>query len=135
MDGRGVKLIDSAKWDFAEKTRWLYTYFLGRLNTELQTKTISIEVKNSLEMYQQMCNIVDAKLANYKFFIDSQLAEMPRNHADKIKGLKDLYGFRLTSKKKVAAYMKAIGVEPDHTNFQECVGDSPQQLSRKGRLG
>ena len=44
----------------AQKARWLYTYFLGRLNTELHTKTISIEGKNVFEMYRQICNIIDA---------------------------------------------------------------------------
>ena len=33
--------------------------------------------------------------ANYNFFFDSQLTEMPKNYAGKIKGFKDLYGFRV----------------------------------------
>ena len=65
-------LIDPASWEFTEKTRWLCTYFLGKLNTELHGKKIGIEGKNGLEMYRQPCNIIDAVPENYKFYLDSQ---------------------------------------------------------------
>ena len=61
MEGTGgAELIDPASWDSTEKTRWLYTYFLGKLSTDLHIKAISIEGKNGLEMYRQICNIIDA---------------------------------------------------------------------------
>ena len=53
-------LIDPSNWEFTEKTRWLYTYFLSKLSTELHGKTIGIEGKNGLEMYRQICNIIGA---------------------------------------------------------------------------
>ena len=58
-------LIPPESWEFTEKTRWLYTYFLGKLNTELHGKTIGIEGKNGLEMYRQICKIIDAVPENY----------------------------------------------------------------------
>ena len=47
------------------------------------------------------------------FFLDSQFTAMPQVYGDKIKGLKDLYNFRLMLKSKTVAYKKAIGHEPD----------------------
>ena len=88
--GPHAELIDPAKWDVAEKTRWLYTYFLGTLNTELHIKTISIEEKNGFEMYRQICSIVDAVPENYKFDLVSQFVAMPQLYGDKVKGLKAL---------------------------------------------
>ena len=64
-------LIDPTKWDFAKKSRWLYTYLLGKLNTELHSKTVGVEGKNGFEVYRQICNIVDAIPANYQFYLDS----------------------------------------------------------------
>ena len=81
-------------WDFDEKSRWMFTYLIAKLNTELHAKIVGIENKNGLEVYWQMCNIVDAVPENYKSFLDSQFTAMPQVYSDKIKGLKDLYNFR-----------------------------------------
>ena len=42
----------------------------------------------------------------YKFYLDSQFAAMPQLYGDKIKGLKELYAFRLMLKAKAVAYNK-----------------------------
>ena len=55
----------------------MFTYLLWMLNTDLHTKTVSVENKNGLEVYRQICNIVGAVPENYKFFLDSQLTSLP----------------------------------------------------------
>ena len=44
---------------------------------------------------------------------------MPQIYGDKIKGLKELYGFRMMLKAKVVAYKKAIGHELDHGHLKQ----------------
>ena len=67
----GGDLINPDSWDFDEKSRWMFTYLIAKLNTELHAKTSSVENKSGLEVYRQMCNIVDAVPKNHKFFLDS----------------------------------------------------------------
>ena len=131
-------LIDSTKWNFVEKTRWLHTYLINKLNTDLHSKIASVEGKNGFEVYRQICNIVDAVPANYKFFLDSQFTAMPQVYAEKIKGLKELYGFRLLLKSKIAAYKKAIGHEPDHEQLKQvlyvCMDAASKNLASQSGL-
>ncbi len=47
----GSDLIGPSAWDFVEKSRWMYTYLLSKLNTELHSKTFGVEDKNGLEVY------------------------------------------------------------------------------------
>ena len=97
----------------------MYTYLLSKLNIELHSKTIGVEDKNGLEVYQLICNTVDAVPDNYQFYLDSQLTAMPQIYGDQIKGLKELYSFRMMLKAKVVAYKKAIGHEPDHGHLKQ----------------
>jgi hypothetical protein len=131
-------LIPPESWEFTAKTRWLYTYVLGKLNAELHGKTIGIEGKNGLEMYRQICNIIDAVPENYKFYLDSQFISMPQVYGDKVKSLKDLYQFRVLLKSKVVAYKKAIGVEPDASILKQilwvCMDVSSKQLASHSGL-
>ena len=92
---------------------------MNKLNTDLHRKTTGIEDRNGLEMYRQICNIVDALPANYKFYLDAQLAALPHKHADNIKGLKELYEFRVLLKKQVAEYKKVIGNDPSQEKLKE----------------
>ena len=48
----GADLIDPFTWEFVDKSRWMYTYLLGKLNTELHSKTFGVENKNGLEVYR-----------------------------------------------------------------------------------
>ena len=117
--------LEESRWEFMEKTRFMHSYLVSKLNTELHGKTINIENKNGFEMYRQICNIVDALPENYKFYLDTQLMLLTQ-HSDKIKGLKELYGFRLLLTSKVAAYKKAVGEEPSQDRLKEilwCVMD------------
>ena len=77
-------MIDKSQWILAEKSRWLYTYLIGTLNTELHTETINIESKKGFGVYRQICNIVDAVPENYKSYLDSQFAAMPQVYGDKV---------------------------------------------------
>ena len=42
-----VKPID---WDYGEKTRYMLTYLLGRINKELHGKSVSVKNRNGLEL-------------------------------------------------------------------------------------
>ena len=44
---------------------------------------------------------------------------MPQVYGDNVKGLKELYAFRLMLKLKVVAYKNAIGHEPDHAQLKQ----------------
>ena len=84
----GSDLIDPCAWDFVEKSWWMYTYLLSKLNTELRSKTFGVENKNGLEVYRLICHSVDAVPENYQFYLDSQFTAMPQIYGEKIKGLR-----------------------------------------------
>ena len=44
----GENLINPDSWNFDEKPRWMFTYLMSKLNTDLHTKTVSVENKNGL---------------------------------------------------------------------------------------
>ena len=48
----GADLVDPFIWEFVDKSRWMYTYLLSKLNAELQSKTLGVENKNGLEVYR-----------------------------------------------------------------------------------
>ena len=50
-----VEIDLTQNWQFVEKSRFLHTYFLAKLNTELHGKCISITNKNGFEMYRRIC--------------------------------------------------------------------------------
>ena len=97
----------------------MYTYLLSKLNTELRSKTSGVEHKNGLEVYRSICNTVGAVPENDQFYLDSQFKAMPHIYGDKIKGLKELYGFRMSLKAKIVGYKKGIGHEPDHGHLKQ----------------
>ena len=98
----GVEIIDSAKWDFSEKSRFIWMFLISQLSTDLHEKTLGIENKNGLELYRLIYNAVDALPENAEFHLDCQLTALPQLHALGVKNLKDLYGFRLLLKRMVA---------------------------------
>ena len=51
-------------------------------------------------------------------------------HADKIKNLKDLYGFRLLLKRKEAEYEREIGNKPDDTQMKQILWNTMDPASR-----
>ena len=59
-------------------------------------------------------------------------------YADKIKGLKELYAFRMLLKAKVAAFKKAIGKEPDHMQLKQilyvCMDTNSKSLASQTGL-
>ena len=61
----GADLIDPGAWDFVEKSRWMYTYLMGKLNAELHSKTFGVENKNGSEVYRLICHPVDAVPENF----------------------------------------------------------------------
>ena len=97
----------------------MYTYLVGKLITDLHSKIISVEGKNGLEVYRLMCNAIEPTPKNYEFYLSSQFTLMPQMYADKIKGLTELYAFRMLLKAKVASFKKSIGKEPDHGQLKQ----------------
>ena len=63
---------------------------------------------------------------------------LPQLYGDKIKGLKELYAFRMLLKAKVSAYKKAIGVEPDHEQLKQvlyvCMDSTSKNLASETGL-
>ena len=106
------------EWQFAEKTRFMYTFLINRLNTEPHGKTIGIEARNGLELYRQVVQAVGDIPENAKFLMGAALSELVGKHHDKVKDLKSLYGLRLLFKRRAAEYKKVIGEEVDHGQIE-----------------
>ena len=51
---------DDNDYKSAEKTKFLYAYFIGRLNMDLHDRISSIESENGFEVYRQISQILDA---------------------------------------------------------------------------
>ena len=130
--------INPDSWDFGEKSKWMFTYLMSRLNTDLHTKTVSVENNHGLEVYCQICNILDAVPENLKFFLDSQFTALPQVYGEKIKGLKGLHNFRPMLKAKVVAYKRAIGHEPDLEHLKQvlyvCMDMASKNLASQSGL-
>ena len=138
-DVRGDGLmIDSSKWYFEEKTRFLFNFLVNKLNTELHEKTIGIEKKNGFELYRLVYNSVDALPENAAWHLDAQIMALPQHCKAMIKGIKELYGFRLHLKTKIAAYKKIVGEEPNHNILGQiiwqCMDDNSRQLASQSGL-
>ena len=56
---------------------------------------------------------------------------MPQLYGDNIKGLKELYAFRLMPKAMVVFYKKAIGSEPDHDQLKQILYVCMDMTSKK----
>ena len=56
----GVPGADSWKtdlapeWEFVDKSRYLYTFLMSKLNTDLHGETIGIKDRNGMELYRQI---------------------------------------------------------------------------------
>ena len=59
------------QYDFSQRTLFLNAYLIGKLNTDLHDKTISVEHQNDFELYRQVCQIVDALLENAKLHMSN----------------------------------------------------------------
>ena len=70
--------------------------------------------------------------------MDCLITALPQQYAMGIKTLKDLYGFRLLLKKKVAEYKKVVGQEPSHKKLGEilwsCMDVGSKQLASQSGL-
>ena len=108
-------------WEFVEKSRYLYTFLLSKLNTDLHGKTIGIEDRNGLELYRQVVQSVDQIPDNAKFLMGADIGNLVHKYGDKVKDLKSLYGFRLLLKKRAAEFKKTIGEEVDPEKLKELI--------------
>ena len=124
-------------WNFAEKGRFLWTYLLSKLNTELHGKSISIDGRNGFELLRQVIRTVDDIPENAKFLMGAELSAMVEKYGAKVKDLKSMYGFRLLLKKRAAEYKKMIGEEVDSGKLHEILWnvmdpDTKLTASRQG---
>ena len=94
---------------FDKKSRFLYTFLLSRLNTELHGKTLGIEGRNGFKLHGQVVRAVDEIPDNAKFLMCADISNLVHKFGDKVKDLKSLYGLRLLVKKRAAEYKKTIG--------------------------
>ena len=99
---------------YGPASRKLYTFLLGKINTDMHERTATIEKKNGFELYRVIYNSIDPISSNADFACDQAIMKMGFDAAGKIKNLKDLYEVRVALKKKVAEYKKIRGREPDH---------------------
>ena len=111
-------------WSFGEKSRFLLTYLLSKLNTELHGKSISIDGRNGFELFRQAVRTVYDIPENAKFLMGAELSDMVKRYGDKVKDLKSMYGFRLLLKNRAAEYKKTIGEEVDTNKLHEILGTS-----------
>ena len=74
------------------------------MNTELNGKIISIPNEHGFEMYRRICEAVDAVPANALFIMQAELMALVKSFSDKVKNIRDLYGFRLLLDKKFIAF-------------------------------
>ena len=73
-------------YNFNSKTVFLNAYLIGKLNTSLHDKTVSVEHTNGFEVYRQICQIMDAVLENAKFHMTNELSNMVKTHGGKVVG-------------------------------------------------
>ena len=66
---------DPSEYPFAEKTRFLYAYLMGRLSTDLYDRGASIESKHGVEVYRQIAQMIDAVPENAEFVMNAELLQ------------------------------------------------------------
>ena len=88
-----------ADYVFLEKTTFLNSYLICKLNTDLHGKTFGLESKNGFELYRQICQLVDAVPENAAFHMNNDLGALTKLHGNKVVDLRTLYGFRLLLKR------------------------------------
>ena len=108
-----------ADYVFLEKTTFLNSYLICKLNTDLHGKTFGLESKNGFELYRQICQLVDAVPENAAFHMNNDLGALTKLHGNKVVDLRTLYGFRLLLKRKIAEYKKVIGTNPDEVSSMQ----------------
>ena len=109
----GAEELNDKDYVFVDKAKFLHAYLTAKLNTDLHEKTVDVEHKNGLELYRQVCQLVDAVPENAPFFMNAELSNLVKLHGAKVVDLKSLYAFRLLLKRKNAECKKIVGKEPD----------------------
>ena len=72
----------AADWGFVKKSRFLYTFLLSKLNTELHGKTIGIEGWNGFELYRQVVQAIDKIPENAKFLMGADIPNLVHKYGD-----------------------------------------------------
>ena len=71
-------------------------------------------------MYRRFCEAVDAVRENAAFIMQAERMALVKSFSDKdkAKNIRDLYGFSLHLDKKIIAFKRAFGDEPDAANLK-----------------
>ena len=80
VDLPGYAHVKPIYWDVEEKTRFMLTHLLGKLNTELHGKSVSVKNRNGLELYRLVNQSVDALSTNANFNLDCKLMTFAKEH-------------------------------------------------------
>ena len=126
-----VPLDSSTEWAFEEKGRFLFSYLINILNTELYEKSIGVEHRNGFELYRLICDAVDAVPHNAQFFLGADISNLVHKYVDKVKDLKTLYGFRLLLKQRAAQFKKTIGKEVGEEKLTEVLWNTMDGTSKQ----
>lgn len=117
-----VRFVNLAtSWDFEEHGRFLWTYLLSKLNTELHGKSVPIESRNGFELYRTIVKHMDDIPENAGFLLGAEITAMAEKFGPKVKDLKTLYGFRLLLKKRAAEFKKTVGEEVEESKMHEII--------------
>ena len=126
-----VPLDSSTEWAFEEKGRFLFSYLINILNTELYEKSIGVEHRNGFELYRLICDAVDAVPHNAQFFLGADISNLVHKYVDKVKDLKTLYAFRLLLKQRAAHFKKTIGKEVADDKLKEVLWNTMDGASKQ----
>ena len=75
---------------YLEKTMFLNSYLICRLNTELHTKTFGLDNQNGFDLYRQICQLVDSIPEDAAFHLSNELGHPTSLHGCKVHGSQDV---------------------------------------------
>ena len=93
--GTSFGVAGSADYEYLDKTMFLNSCLICKLNTDLHTKTLGLDNQNGFELYRQICQLVDSIPEDAAFHLSNELGNLTSLHGGKVKDLRTLYGFRL----------------------------------------
>ena len=87
----------------------MYSWLLGKINTDMHGKVAGIGNKNGNEFNRSIYISVDAVPANAELYYNQAFMQLVPMYAGKVENLTDLYGIRVVLEKYVSEYKQEIG--------------------------
>ena len=75
-------------YTFQERTTFLNDFLVGKPNSNLHDKTLGVEHRIGLELYLQICQIVDAVPENASFHMKNEITGLMKTYGPKVNDLK-----------------------------------------------